>query len=144
MTAADEQRSYRELAAICARLEAEAAHHLVGQQDLIRAKDHLDRELHRFRAIQAYIAGCLHTEDLEEFQTLTLEAIIEAFEFETALFLLAGERPDRLAVAAEFGFDEVPEDLAFDPAWTAQRESAVLAAGHPMLAAWPELDLAQA
>ncbi len=117
MTAPGGKRSYEELAAVCARLEADSGRHLVMQQDLIRAKDQVDGELMRFKAIQSYIAKALDAEGADEFFTLTLEAIIEAFEFEVALFLQATDSADTLSVASEFGFDRVPETLGFSPVW---------------------------
>ncbi len=144
MTAPGGTRSYQELAAVCARLEADSGRHLVMQQDLIRAKDQVDGELMRFKAIQAYIAKALDAEGADEFFTLTLEAIIEAFEFEVALFLQATDSADTLSVASEFGFDRVPGTLGFLPEWFDSSESRVLGEDDPLIEAWAELGLAGA
>lgn len=87
MTQTEDQRSYQELLAICERLEAESGRHLVIQRDLNSTKDRVDRELMRFKAIQNFISGVLQASTAAEFHTLTLETIIEAFEFEVALVL---------------------------------------------------------
>ncbi len=144
MTSSEGKRSYEELAAVCARLEAEAGHSLVMQRDLIRAKDRIDDELMRFKAIQTYIAKALDAEREDEFFTLSLEAIIEAFEFEVALFLLATEVADRFAVASEFGLDQAPETLTFVPDWIDPSESRILRPGDALIDSWSEIGLARA
>ncbi|MDP6688819.1 MAG: AAA family ATPase [Alphaproteobacteria bacterium] len=117
MSVPAEKRSYEELEALCARLEAESGRNLVMQQDLIHAKGQVDSELMRFKAIQAYIAKALDTDDPEAFFSLTLESVIEAFEYEVALFLQATESEKLLTVSGEFGFEEPPVDLPFSPKW---------------------------
>ena len=87
MAEAEDQRSYSELLAVCERLEADAGRHLVVQRDLIGTKDRVDRELTRFKAIQNHLTNGLSAPTAAEFHVLTLEAIIEAFEFEVALVL---------------------------------------------------------
>jgi class 3 adenylate cyclase len=144
MSASGGKRSYQELAAICARLEAESGHNLVMQRDLIRAKDQVDGELMRFKSIQVYIAKALDAASEDEFFTLTLESIIEAFEHEIALFLLATEDDRGLRVACEFGFDEIPETLEFSSDWIDRAESRVLGPGDALIDAWPDFALAKA
>jgi class 3 adenylate cyclase len=114
------------------------------QRDLIRAKDQVDGELMRFKAIQAFIAKALDASSEDEFFTLTLESIIEAFEHEVALFLLAGENDRVLRVGSEFGFDQAPETLEFSPDWIDRAESRVLGPGDALIEAWPEFALAGA
>ena len=117
MTEAENKRSYEELLAICERLEAEGGRHLVIQRDLSRTKDRLDRELMRFKAIQKFIADGLEVSTVAEFNTLTLESIIEAFEFEVALVLRTTNDPESLVAVGEFGFDDPPGLLPFSPDW---------------------------
>ncbi len=138
------KRSYEELAALCAKLEAESGHHIVMQQNLIRAKDQVDAELMRFKAIQSYIVNALEAEDAETFCTLTLEAVIEAFEFEVALFLRAIETDKLLTVAGEFGFEDPPKELPFSPQWIGGTTSEIVNADDFLLQAWRDLGLAQA
>lgn len=144
MSASEGKRSYEELATICARLEAESGRSLVMQRDLFRAKDQVDGELMRFKAIQTFIAKALDASSEEEFATLTLESIIEAFEHEVALFLLATENGGVLEVACAFGFDQVPETLEFSPDWIDHTESRILESGDALIDAWPAFALARA
>ena len=138
------KRSYDELEALCARLEAESGRNLVMQQDLIHAKGQVDGELMRFKAIQAYIAKALDTDDPDAFFSLTLESVIEAFEYEVALFLQATESGKLLTVSAEFGFADPPTDLPFSPKWLNSEESQIVGEDDFLLMAWIELDLAKA
>ena len=144
MSAPAAKRSYEELEAICAKLEAESGRNLVMQQDLIHAKGQVDGELMRFKAIQAFIAKALEADDPDEFFSLTLESVIEAFEYEVALFLQAAESDKLLLVSGEFGFEEAPGELPFSPKWLKSDESEIVAEDDFLLMAWTELDLAKA
>ena len=144
MSAPAEKRSYAELEALCAKLEAESGRHLVMQQDLIHAKNQVDAELMRFKAIQAFIAHALDASDPETFFTITLEAVIEAFEFEVALFLQSTESNRLLTVSGAFGFDEPPPALPFSPQWIGTDESEIVSEDDFLLQAWVELGLARA
>lgn len=144
MAEAEDQRSYEELLAICARLEAESGQHLVVQRDLIATKDRLDRELMRFKAIQTYIANALEASTVGEFHTLTLESIIEAFEFEVALVLKTTGDGNTLVAAGEFGFDDPPSLLPFSIDWIEPEDTIIVDATDEVLKQWAELTLAQA
>ncbi len=137
-------RSYEELEALCAKLEAESGRNLVMQRDLIHAKGQVDSELMRFKAIQAYSAMALHVDDADAFFSLTLESVIEAFEYEVALFLQATDSEKLMRVGGEFGFDEPPTELPFSPKWLKSDESEILAEDDFLLMAWVELNLAKA
>lgn len=138
------QKTYEELLAICRRLESESGRHLVIQRDLIGAKDRLDRELMRFKAIQDYIAKALKTPTAAAFHTLTLETIIEAFEFEVALVLRQTGDGATLVAAGEFGFDDPPGLLPFSMDWIDPAGARIVEASDPLLENWRELKLAQA
>ncbi len=144
MSQVEDRRSYEELLAICERLEAESGHHLLVQQNLIGTKDRVDRELMRFKAIQDYITGALEASTAAEFHTLTLESIIEAFEFEVALVLRTTAEERQLVAAAEFGFDDPPGLLPFSLDWIDLEDSRIVDAADPLLDNWRELKLAQA
>ena len=144
MSEAKEKRSYEELLATCERLEAEGGRHLVIQRDLIGTKDRVDRELMRFKAIQNYIAGALEPSTASEFHTLTLEAIIEAFEFEVALVLRTTGDGNTLVAAGEFGFDDPPGLLPLSMEWIDPDDTRIVDAADPLLENWQELKLAQA
>ncbi|MBC8240835.1 MAG: hypothetical protein H8E30_10220, partial [Alphaproteobacteria bacterium] len=138
------KRGYEELEARCAKLEAESGRNLVMQQDLIHAKGQVDGELMRFKAIQAFIAKALEADAPDEFYALTLESVIEAFEYEVALFLQATESEKLLLVSSEFGFDDAPSELPFSPKWLKSSESEIVAEDDFLLMAWTELNLAKA
>ena len=140
----DNKPTYDELLATCERLEAESGRRLVVQNDLIRAKDQVDEELARFQTIQRYIAAGLKTDTEEAFRELTLEAVIEAFEVEVALFLQVDEAGERLEILAQFGFDDVPETIAYDPDWFATPISRIAETGSELLTSWDDLRLKQA
>jgi class 3 adenylate cyclase len=129
------------LAARVAQLEAEVGRHQVQHQQLVGAKARIDRELQRFQAIQLYVQRAVLAERLAELNTLTLEAIIEAFEFEVALFLAWD---DKLSIAHAFGFEQdLPATLPFEQGWVA-KGSRILAGDDPVLRAWSELGLRDA
>ncbi|MBT3701169.1 MAG: adenylate/guanylate cyclase domain-containing protein [Alphaproteobacteria bacterium] len=144
MTDLTNKRSYEELQAICERLEAESGRHLVIQRDLSRTKDRLDRELMRFKAIQKYISDGLEVANVADFNVLTLESIIEAFEFEVALVLRTTNDPSSLVAAGEFGFDDPPGLLPFSIDWIDPAETRIFDASDALLENWRELQLAQA
>ena len=94
----------------------------------------------RFRALADHIGHALVVEDPGEFRTLTLEALIEAFEFEVALFL-ALDGDDTLRVLEHFGFEtQPPSTLPWDPAWAV--DDAIIHRGKDaLLDAWSSLNL---
>lgn len=126
------------------RLQAEVARYLVTQRELTGTKNQVDEELMRFKAIQNFIAGALGAEEEADFFDLTLEAAVEAFEFEVALFARFDETESALIVAAAFGFEAPPERLKYDRQWFASAESRILTANDAILRAWSALNLEQA
>lgn len=129
-----------------AELEAEVARHQVVHQRLSDAKRLLDQELDRFRVIQQYVERAVQAETLEAFYETTLESVIEAFEFEVALFLRKDGAPDRVSVVSCFGFDDVitGRELPFDDSWVKGTESRLLKPDDPALKAWADLDIVDA
>jgi class 3 adenylate cyclase len=108
--------TYEELKARHDKLQKEAARSLIIGQELITAKDQLDRDLARFMTIQSYGEQAIHVEDREEFYQLSVESIIEAFEIECSALLKYDKADSRLIVMAAFGFDDlkVGEALTID------------------------------
>jgi len=108
--------TYEELKARHDKLQKEAARSLIIGQELITAKDQLDRDLARFMTIQSYGEKAIHVGDREEFYQLSVESIIEAFEVECSALLKYDKEGDRLIVMAAFGFDDLKagEDLIID------------------------------
>ena len=131
------------LAARIAQLEFEAGRQEVLHQQLVVAKGRLDRELQRFQAIQRYVQRAVLVQDLDGLHILTLEAIVEAFEFEVALFL---SWDGNLSLAHAFGFDDAPAaaSLPFEEGWTADGASRILKQDDPVLRAWSALGLREA
>jgi class 3 adenylate cyclase len=129
-------------AARIAQLETEVGRHQVQHQQLVIAKGRIDRELHRFRAIQLYVQRAVLFESLAELYVLTAEAIVEAFEFEVALFL---SWDGRLSVAYAFGFEQdPPATLPFEEGWVADGASLILGSDDPVLRAWAVLGMRDA
>jgi class 3 adenylate cyclase len=130
------------LAARIAQLETEVGRQQVLHQQLVVAKGRIDRELQRFQAIQLYVQRAVLVESLTELNVLTLEAIVEAFEFEVALFL---NWDGQLSVADAFGFEQdLPATLPFEEEWVAGSTSRILEGDSPVLRAWAALGLRDA
>ena len=103
----------------------------------------IDRELQRFQAIQLYVQRAVLVQSLTGLHVLTLEAIVEAFEFEVALFLTWD---GKLSVAHAFGFETRPAaaTLPFEEGWVADGTSRILEGDNPVLGAWAALGLRDA
>lgn len=130
------------LAARITQLETEVGRHQVQHQQLVVAKGRIDRELQRFQAIQLYVQRAVLAESLTELHVLTLEAIVEAFEFEVALFL---DWDGQMSVAQAFGFEQAPPaTLPFEEGWVADGTSRILESDDPVLRAWAVLGLRDA
>jgi class 3 adenylate cyclase len=109
-----------ELEATIARLEVQTNRQIVLQQELIVARNQLDQDLMRFKALADYIGQALAVEDPEAFRTLTLESLIEAFEFEVALFLVHYDQGS-LRVLDHFGFEQPPPaTLPWNTEWAGE------------------------
>ena len=126
-----------------AELEAEIGHHQVVQQQLVLAKGLIDSELQRFTVIQHYVQQAVLAEDLEAFYQLTIESVIEAFEFEVALIMRSEEDPTRQRIVAAFGFEDEFTDqcLPLEEGWLDSNESHIVKSGEPLLEAWHVLGL---
>lgn len=98
--------AYERLRALCDDLQKQVAHSLVVEQELIYARDRLDRDVTRFLAIQAYSRRAIGAERLREFAQTTAEAIIEAFEVECSAVLTRDETGQALKIEAGFGLEE--------------------------------------
>lgn len=135
-----EDKSREELEATIAQLELQRNRQIFLQQELIATRDQLDQELMRFKALADYIGQALPVDNPTEFRTLTLEALVAAFEFEVALFLTIHENGS-LRVMEHFGFDTPPPPtLPWDPLWSA--DGAVLCdRDDALVKAWSPLQL---
>ncbi len=121
-----------------AALEAEVGRHQVVHQRLAAAKRLLDDELKRFRVIQQFVERVVMAESIGAFYEVTLESLVEAFEFEVALFLRNTGDPDCLAVVCCFGFDEelTGSALPFDAAWLKGADSRLFHGDDDVVQRW--------
>ncbi|MEQ8332626.1 adenylate/guanylate cyclase domain-containing protein [Nisaea sp.] len=127
------------------RLELEHGRQLVLQRDLIRAKNQVDDELMRFKSIQEYTARTLDVDDDEAFFQLTLEAIIEAFELEAAVFMqIDGAHPERMQIVSQFGLENAPESLPYQNEWFSCPECWIADDQSDVLKQWSDLGIATA
>lgn len=108
--------TYDELKAKHDNLQKQAARSLTIQQELILAKDNLDRDLSRLLTMQAYSEKAIRSGSLEVFSQISVEAIIETFEFECSALLTYDKTQGKLKVSAAFGFEalEVGYSLKID------------------------------
>jgi PAS domain S-box-containing protein len=136
--------SYDELSAICDQLQAQVSRGLKVEQDLISTRDALDQELARFKVLQAFNDAALRVKDVDALTVLSLESVVEAFEFEVAVLLRFGEAADNVSVLGSFGLSGVPTSLPVNASWLEGEDSRLFEAEDPLLQAWSELGLQQA
>jgi signal transduction histidine kinase len=110
--------TYEELKTKCDDFQAQIIRFLKVEQDLVDARSKLDRDLQRFKAIQAYSQRAINAESLEEFANITVEAVVETFEVECSTFFLYEKNSNSLHVQTYFGFDdEVKGDCLLESDW---------------------------
>ncbi|UCD33169.1 MAG: hypothetical protein JSV38_04650 [Desulfobacterales bacterium] len=113
----EDSLTYDELKTRHDELQKQAARSLILGQELIIAKDQLDRDLARFMTIQAYGEKAIYAEDQAEFYQISVESIIEAFEVECSAILTYQYRGSGLVVAAAFGFEDLETGRALNIDW---------------------------
>lgn len=113
----EDRLTYDELKARHDDLQKQAARSLIIGQDLINAKDRLDRDLARFRTIQTYSEKAVHAGSFEEFSQITVESIIETFEVECSALLTYDKTRSSLKVEAAFGFEELEVGYSLKTDW---------------------------
>ena len=113
----EEKLTYNELKAGYEVLQKQATRSLIIKQELIHARDSLDRDLTRFRTIQTYSEKAIHAGSLEEFAEITVESIIETFELECSALLTYDKTKNSLKVEAAFGFEELAAGYPLDIDW---------------------------
>jgi class 3 adenylate cyclase len=109
--------TYDELKALCDDLQKRATRSLRVEQDLIDARDSLDRDLARFQAIQSYSEKAIHATSMKEFATLTVEAVVEAFEIECSALLTYDKATNSLRVAGAFGVEGLEGERLLNMDW---------------------------
>ena len=109
--------SYKQLKATCDELQRQIALSLAAEQNLFDARNDLDRDLARFRAIQSYSQVAIHAKSVDEFLWITAESIAGAFEVECSALFLYDSSTRRLRIAAAFGFEETVDGWYLDGGW---------------------------
>ena len=112
---------YDELKARYEDLQKQATRSLKIEQDLINAKDSLDRDLARFKIFQTYNERALYAARLQDFAEITVESIIEAFELECSALLAYDKTNNSLKAEATFGFEDFEVDYSLDIDWMAAK-----------------------
>lgn len=136
--------SPEELRDLARDLQSKVDRFIVIRQQLIDTGGQLDRELGRFKVMQACYKRLLQAESFEEFTSTLLESILEAFEFEGAAFLRLNPDTGRMDVVDQVGFEGFPESVPFEQGWLGAESSTMLEPGHALLDKWADLKLAQA
>jgi len=113
----EEKLTYNELKAGYEVLQKQATRSLIIKQELIHARDSLDRDLTRFRTIQTYSEKAIHSGSFEEFAEITVESIIETFEVECSALLTYDKTKNSLKPKAAFGFEELAAGHPLDIDW---------------------------
>ncbi|MBT7302501.1 MAG: response regulator [Victivallales bacterium] len=104
-----------------AELEVERNRRLHAERAMASARDRADAEVGRLRVFQDFVAAALAVEDLEDLIELSLEAIVEAFETESAAFFVADQK-GLLRLGGRFGLEALDEHVTFPlEAVTAER-----------------------
>ncbi|TRZ77042.1 MAG: adenylate/guanylate cyclase domain-containing protein [Deltaproteobacteria bacterium] len=117
----EDRLNYDNLKAKYEDLQKRANRFLKVEQDLINAKDSLDRELARFKAIQSYSEKALYAARLRDFAEITVESVIEAFEVECSAMLIYDKAINILKVEATFGFEDFGVGDQLDIDWMATK-----------------------
>jgi len=111
-----------ELQARCNELQGQVIRFLKVEQDLVNTRNKLDRDLDRFRAIQAYSQQIIRAESIEEFAEITVESLIETFELECSALFLQDETERCFRIGGLFGIDEAHADCRIDKDWISKRD----------------------
>jgi len=110
----DSKPSYSELETLCAQLQARVTRFSAVEQNLIVARDRIDRELARFQSIQSYSRKSLPIINLHDFGTITSESVVETFEFECSALYLYDSESNSLELLGSFGFTEIKSHYQVD------------------------------
>lgn len=132
-----------ELRDLARDLQSKVDRFIVIRQQLIDTGGQLDRELGRFKVIQACYKRLLGADSFEEFTSTLLESILEAFEFEGAAYLRLDADAGRVEVVDQVGFEEFPTSVPSEPGWVPSEAATMLQPGHDLLVKWAEMKLAQ-
>ena len=113
----EDRLTYDELKAGYVSLQKQAARSLLIKEELIQARDKLDRNLARFRAIQVYSEKAIHSETFEDFAEITVKSIIETFELECSALLTYDKGKNVLHAKTAFGLENLKVGYPLDANW---------------------------
>lgn len=113
----EDRLTYDELKAGYVSLQKQASRSLLIKQELIEARDKLDRNLARFKAIQAYSEKAIHSQTFEDFAEITVESIIETFELECSALFTYDKTQNGLQPKAAFGLENLKIGYPLDADW---------------------------
>jgi signal transduction histidine kinase len=114
--------SYDELKSKCDDFQSQVIRFLKVEQDLVDARNKLDRDLSQFKSIQAFSQKAIQAENLEEFASITIESVVETFEVECSAFFVYDKARNILTVHSYFGFDdEANGECQLDGKWISSR-----------------------
>jgi serine phosphatase RsbU (regulator of sigma subunit) len=129
----DKQETLEDLRARIENLEIERSKRLKGELAVAVAKRRVDDELQRMTAIQEFVGQALKVEGVNNLTDLVLETIVEAFECETAAFLMFDDETQTFRVVASFDGEE-PQDLLPCPEQLSAGQNCLLLQNDPELA----------
>jgi CheY-like chemotaxis protein len=136
--------SYEELQKLCESLQTEASRFIVVKQELITARDSIDRELARFKGIQACSDKILKTPGIDAIIGIILESVAGIFELELSLFLQYNNESGRFDVIKGFGITDIPDHLPLCSGFLDLWDCAILERDNPIISEWADLRLSQA
>jgi class 3 adenylate cyclase len=117
----EDRLTYDELKTRYEDLQKHTTRSLKIEQDLINARDSLDRDLTRFKTFQTYSEKVLYATRLQDFAEITVESIIEAFEVECSALLTYDKTNNSLKAEATFGFEDFGVGQILDIDWIASK-----------------------
>jgi signal transduction histidine kinase len=113
--------TYGQLRAACDDLQKQIALSLSVKQDLIDARNDLDRDLARFKAIESYSRAALRAKSIDEFLRTTAEHVVEAFELECSALFLYDAEAKSLELVESFGFESTVDGWLLESGWIEKR-----------------------
>ena len=136
--------TYAELVAKCKRLEEERNKRLKGEMLLAEAKNLVDDENTKMRAIQKFIGDSIRISDEEELIDLASELILEAFEYENVILLKRGEEVDHFKVVCDFEGPFTGQTLNLPLESWSYENSALFTQDHKWPEGWEDFGFASA
>ena len=93
------------------------------KQNLINAKNNLDHELARFKAIDSFFQKAVHAADSHDFAVITVESVIEVFEVECAALFAYDKGRNSLKVVTALGIGRLEAEYPLVMDWMVMKET---------------------